>query len=356
MTLVFFATGFAAGACAIAGAQTAAVWGTLADALPGAVVGSFFGLACGVVSLAYVLPLLRQVDPRASLGPVFVLPALVLVLAGVLGPLALLTALVMQLLGAIQLRRDSEERRQLEGKCLCGYDTTGVPSDICPECGRKPLPRAVETIDSSGNAARLDCPRCGYSLRGLTDAECPECGGTSPWVRSIRADQAESGQPLATALVALLTAVLSALGSVLLFALIHVGWSRITNETGVMAKYGVMGGGACGLLSLAWVLPALWRVPLRESRLLVFILPGVVGVVLGAVFPLLAAFFAGVLQLATSAYVYAAWRDRQPGTNSRCSTCGYSLRGLREPICPECGESVRLADTSPKRAGASGAG
>ncbi len=45
--------------------------------------------------------------------------------------------------------------------------------------------------------------------------------------------------------------------------------------------------------------------------------------------------------------VYAVDRDLP------CPACGYNLRGLMRPICPECGadveEFVRVIETSPRR-------
>lgn len=32
--------------------------------------------------------------------------------------------------------------------------------------------------------------------------------------------------------------------------------------------------------------------------------------------------------------------DKDPDAETRCSKCGYILRGITEPRCPECGEKI----------------
>jgi hypothetical protein len=44
----------------------------------------------------------------------------------------------------------------------CGYDITGIESQICPECGSPLVPRS--------------CRLCGRDLRGFRFARCPGCG------------------------------------------------------------------------------------------------------------------------------------------------------------------------------------
>ena len=40
-------------------------------------------------------------------------------------------------------------------------------------------------------------------------------------------------------------------------------------------------------------------------------------------------------------FVYAWLRSRRPGDReTRCRRCGYILRGITEPRCPECGERI----------------
>jgi len=34
------------------------------------------------------------------------------------------------------------------------------------------------------------------------------------------------------------------------------------------------------------------------------------------------------------------YSDRPPGGETRCRKCGYILRGITEPRCPECGERI----------------
>jgi len=51
-----------------------------------------------------------------------------------------------------------------------------------------------------------------------------------------------------------------------------------------------------------------------------------------------------VVQLATAVGVYGLLTRRyyrsQPPAETCCRKCGYILRGLTEPRCPECGERI----------------
>lgn len=40
------------------------------------------------------------------------------------------------------------------------------------------------------------------------------------------------------------------------------------------------------------------------------------------------------------ALLYIAFRRQAVGLSEACPTCGYSLQGLRRPVCPECGAAV----------------
>ena len=40
-----------------------------------------------------------------------------------------------------------------------------------------------------------------------------------------------------------------------------------------------------------------------------------------------------------AALVYA-WRHGERDQHTRCGKCGYLLKGLTEPRCPECGERI----------------
>ena len=50
-------------------------------------------------------------------------------------------------------------------------------------------------------------------------------------------------------------------------------------------------------------------------------------------FPLIAAGVAGFV-------VYRFLRKRAADRETRCRRCGYILRGISEPRCPECGERI----------------
>jgi len=36
----------------------------------------------------------------------------------------------------------------------------------------------------------------------------------------------------------------------------------------------------------------------------------------------------------------ACWLERRRDNETRCRQCGYILRGLSAPRCPECGEAI----------------
>jgi hypothetical protein len=57
----------------------------------------------------------------------------------------------------------------------------------------------------------------------------------------------------------------------------------------------------------------------------------------------LVAFFLPVLLIAFAVYGLLTWRlgSRAPTDGeTRCRECGYILRGISEPRCPECGERI----------------
>lgn len=54
-----------------------------------------------------------------------------------------------------------------------------------------------------------------------------------------------------------------------------------------------------------------------------------------------AAWFIPVLVLAFLVYgALTGRRSRHDDGETRCRTCGYILRGISEPRCPECGERI----------------
>lgn len=56
-------------------------------------------------------------------------------------------------------------------------------------------------------------------------------------------------------------------------------------------------------------------------------------VVFGLLLPMTAA-------IATYAFVTWRWGPRVSEAETRCRKCGYILRGLTQPRCPECGEQI----------------
>jgi rubrerythrin len=55
------------------------------------------------------------------------------------------------------------------------------------------------------------------------------------------------------------------------------------------------------------------------------------------------AWFLPVLLIAFSIYGLLTWRfgpRAPPDSETRCRECGYILRGISEPRCPECGERI----------------
>jgi ABC-type Co2+ transport system permease subunit len=47
-----------------------------------------------------------------------------------------------------------------------------------------------------------------------------------------------------------------------------------------------------------------------------------------------------VLGAFVAAMVASTYRRRRPDRETRCRKCGYILRGITEPRCPECGERI----------------
>lgn len=45
--------------------------------------------------------------------------------------------------------------------------------------------------------------------------------------------------------------------------------------------------------------------------------------------------------------VWAWYRRPRPATEPQCGKCGYNIRGLPSPICPECGSDLRKVGTHP---------
>ena len=102
--------------------------------------------------------------------------------------------------------------------------------------------------------------------------------------------------------------------------------------------FGTMLGTWIGAVSLAYVMPLLWRTDLRKSIPFVALPTFVVAAVTGTM---------GIVSAAAAVLVNAIlcmvawevfWVRVTPG-EPRCEACGYSLVGLaRGGVCPECGK------------------
>ena len=54
-----------------------------------------------------------------------------------------------------------------------------------------------------------------------------------------------------------------------------------------------------------------------------------------------ALFMLGTISVALASFGLLTYWTRTPFTNqTRCRKCGYILRGITEPRCPECGERI----------------
>jgi hypothetical protein len=47
-----------------------------------------------------------------------------------------------------------------------------------------------------------------------------------------------------------------------------------------------------------------------------------------------------LLALAINELLARLWRPKEPDAETRCRECGFILRGISEPRCPECGERI----------------
>jgi RNA polymerase subunit RPABC4/transcription elongation factor Spt4 len=48
----------------------------------------------------------------------------------------------------------------------------------------------------------------------------------------------------------------------------------------------------------------------------------------------------GLVASVLAATFLSRWSGSHPENETRCRKCGYILRGISEPRCPECGESI----------------
>ena len=51
-------------------------------------------------------------------------------------------------------------------------------------------------------------------------------------------------------------------------------------------------------------------------------------------------FMTALPALAIYGYLTERYRRGRPDAETRCRRCGYILRGITEPRCPECGEAI----------------
>ena len=51
-------------------------------------------------------------------------------------------------------------------------------------------------------------------------------------------------------------------------------------------------------------------------------------------------YFHIVITILVCIIMNAVLSSREPGPEFRCACCGYSLKGLNKPVCPECGKSI----------------
>jgi predicted RNA-binding Zn-ribbon protein involved in translation (DUF1610 family) len=142
---------------------------------PGAMfaTGAACGFIAGLISLTYLLPLLKHSNLRRSLPLVFGATAVVGLGFGVMHPLlGGLIAFVVQVLASIICSArywhpppDSPQARS--SLCSqCGYDCVGTTAHLCPECG----------LTAPDLAFRIPlCEACGQGHLE-TNGTCPNCG------------------------------------------------------------------------------------------------------------------------------------------------------------------------------------
>lgn len=116
-----------------------AAWAFTTNASGMALVAAFgvtSGVFCGLISLLYLVPMLRDTDTRRSLPYVHVRATVIGLVLGIGFPLigAGAAFLAQYLLGQrAKYRYALRPRPECPG---CGYDIEGLHSGICPECGK----------------------------------------------------------------------------------------------------------------------------------------------------------------------------------------------------------------------------
>ncbi len=105
-----------------------------------------FGLIFGLVSLAYVIPLLLKTDVRKSLSTVYAGT----LAAGIVG-LMQMPIVAFVLMGGTHVAVCIASARMFKRKpravsicAFCGYSLSGLESSKCPECGRESACKAPQ--------------------------------------------------------------------------------------------------------------------------------------------------------------------------------------------------------------------
>lgn len=97
------------------------------------------GVALGLLSLIYLVPLLRRTEVEKSLALVMGLSAAVGCAAGAWNPIAGLIGYVLVQLITACIANQKWHLYRNRGYCPCGYPRLGLDrSARCPECGRVP--------------------------------------------------------------------------------------------------------------------------------------------------------------------------------------------------------------------------
>ncbi|CAN5814830.1 hypothetical protein BH11PLA1_BH11PLA1_17140 [soil metagenome] len=120
-------------------------------------------------------------------------------------------------------------------------------------------------------------------------------------------------------------------------------WSGIPGPPRMAHGYindwgGIAAGGAfCGLISLNYVLPLLYNTSIRHAAPWAYGTCAAIVALLACVHPALGFLAAAPVQV-TGCIIARKYYGRATGVDhSACARCGYSLVGLSERVCPECG-------------------